>query len=228
MGLAAALQGSPLLNRLQNQAPSRTAYQQLLADPSAFLLAHRFLGSGPPGHQTIVAQTPFALTTNPADGSQVVRMGPIAGPQPNKFDVMAILTPTRANNGPGVAQRLAAVNRFAAGQQGAKIWLTDQQTGCTVLILDWGGNQFSMVHILPYQRSSYGSLMKNVMWGGGASVEASVQNSYLRGDVGTVVQNSIGVGNRPQRYILVQSQFSVNSNQTLQLIGIAGVGTWSF
>ncbi|HEY3627508.1 MAG TPA: hypothetical protein VGL00_14540 [Terracidiphilus sp.] len=222
MGLAAALQGSALLNRIQNQSPSRTAYQQMLADPVGFLTAHKFYGNAGNGHQTVVGQTPFELRAN---GD--IRMGINAG-GPTAFNVAAILTSTRANGGPGMANRLVGVQRFSSGQGGSQVWLTDQQTGCTVLILDWGGNQFSMVHILPYQKASYGRFMKGVMWLGGTGVEASVQNSYLRGDIGTVVNNSLGAGNPPQRYILVQSQFSLNSQQLLQLIGFAGAATWTF
>jgi len=221
MVLAADLQASPLLNRIQNQSQSRTAYGELLADPVGFLTNHKFYGNAGNGHQTVIAQTPFELRIN---GD--VRMGINAG-GPTAFNVTAVLTSTRANAGAGMANRLVGVQRFSSGQGGAQVWLTDQQTGCTVLILDWGGNQFSMVHILPYQKASYGRLMRGVMWLGGTGVEASVQNSYLRGDVGTVVNNSLA-GNPPQRYILVQSQFSLNAQQLLQLIGIAGAGSWTF
>lgn len=216
------LQGSAVLGRVQAQRASRAAHLQLIADPETFLGAHALYGNAGNGHQTVIQQTPFELL---ASGD--VRMG-INALGPGACQVGALLTPTRANAGPAFVNRLAAVQRFMPGQGGANTWLTDQQTGCSVLIMDWGGN-FSMAHILPYTKASYGRTMRGGMWAFGHGGEASIQNKYLRTDMNAVVQASIGPGGQaPQRYILLQSQESLNARQLLQLVGIAAPAGWNF
>lgn len=214
------LQNSNVFGRVNAKAQSRAALAELRRDPQTFLTNHRVTTGVIGGYATTLQQAGFQSLPN---GD--VRLGNLAV-GPSAITVPALVTPTRANAGPGMANRLAAVQRFARGHGNAQLWLTDQQTGCTVLILDWG-NSYSMVHVLPYQRGSYNKLMRG-MFSLSGGFQSNRQNHYLRDDVNRITRTTMGHGAAPQRYILVQSQSSLDHRQTLQLVGVAALGGWRF
>jgi hypothetical protein len=135
----------------------------------------------------------------------------------------ALASPMRAQ---GAAGRLNATARFVPGNN--DLWVTEQQSGCSVLILDWGANQYSMVHLQQHADNDFSSVSQTAMNQSDA-VKAVYKNAWLRPDLTTVVNASVAGGVHPNRYILVQSLFNTLVRGTLtQLIGVRSGGGWDF
>ena len=122
-------------------------------------------------------------------------------------------TPTRLNQ---TAQVQAATNR---------LWVTEQQTGCSVLILKWAGNLYSMVHLQPNADTEFNWLGKFInRFDLGMSIQ---KNAWLKPELTEVVEQS-GNGQNPDAYILVQSLHTARSGNACQVIGINVGGAFNF
>ncbi|MCP1445888.1 hypothetical protein J3D54_005020 [Pseudomonas sp. GGS8] len=122
-------------------------------------------------------------------------------------------TPTRLNL---TAQVPAATN---------KLWVTEQQTGCSVLILKWAGNLYSMVHLQPNADNEFNRLGKLI---NRSDIGMALQkNAWLRPEVAEVAEQS-GNGQTPDAYILVQSLHTARRGNACQVIGININGTFNF
>jgi hypothetical protein len=120
-----------------------------------------------------------------------------------------------------------ALNRFAAPVISAagSWWFTPVQTGCTVIICDWGGHNYSMTHLQPYHDDQYASVLQYVLEKS-TVFKASFKKYALQTNVSAVVEAS---GQRPNRYILVQSNHTAETENVL-VMGYrpAGAGAWQF
>ena len=124
--------------------------------------------------------------------------------------------------------RQDALQRYnAGGNSGPEFWVTVRQTGCSVLILDWGGGSCSMVHISPYDKSQFNAFSRTFLKAN-TTMGASMRGRYLRGELTTIANTSRQNGENPWRYILIQSSFSVNEGKMIQVLGIPEDGNWEF
>lgn len=134
-----------------------------------------------------------------------------------------VLSPMRSHVlVPGLAGRHQITQRRVAGV--IPLWITELQTGCSVLILDWGAAGYSMVHMQPStdaQFNRFGRLLLST----GDLARNSYKNFWLKQELTSVVANTGGV---PLRYILVQSMFDASRNRPVQVIGILQAGQFNF
>ena len=212
MALQDELRGNPLFQRQRSQS----AFQSLRLNPLQFLrdtVITASAGNGAATTHSIV--TPFAFNEH----QNRVRIGISAIGHPGVLNVSTLSTQTRTNVDPN---RLTSVQRFGANI--ADLWITDQQTGCTVLIVDWGLNQYSMAHLLPHAIQSYNRLSRGIL-NSSSTLTAIAKNKFLRKEATTITYNTLG---RPLRYILIQSQHAVNNQNLVQVIGISNAGRWDF
>jgi hypothetical protein len=203
------------------QLASRRALQQLQAQPLLFLQATPFTAGQLGGNDTIATQLSFAIDNNAA------RMGPqafLAATHPvgtHIHQVDAYATPMR--NAVVGAARTAPTARFAPGA-GPGLWVTTRQTGCSVLVVDWGA-ALSMVHLQPFPPGAFRWPLRKLMGVSNYALRETRRYS-LQAEMSTVVANSRVGGQDPLRYILVQSNWAQN------YLGVTGVrnavGVWEF
>lgn len=227
MASLAQLQMNPLFLARQaatELATNQQALQSLTQNPLHFLQQTPVVCSVGAGHTTVLN----GLTGVAFNGSDELLIGANAQAflYPNRTTASALETATRSSTGAGLANRLAATPRFALGA-GAQLWITDQQTGCTVLALDWGGNQFSLFHLLPYHDADFKLLSKAAFWVS-KTARAGIKNASLRSEATEVVTASLAGGAQPQRYILLQSMHNITAQRRMQTIGVQRNGGWEF
>lgn len=201
---------------LQEQTQSRNVLAALKNDPLGTLSQNRLQVSLVPGHQTqLQRRTPFEYNMgNIGIGAGVLNTN-------RRIYVDAIVTPTRARNSPN---RFNALQRIPGAP--ADLWITERQTGCSVLILDWGG-QYSMVHLAPHVISSYNQVAQFVM-NSSLFLYAEAQRASLKPEMTQVVNASKIGGANPHSYIFIQSNHAAINMQSLNLIGIKNNVSWSF
>ncbi|MET0319895.1 MAG: hypothetical protein ABW069_04135 [Duganella sp.] len=124
-----------------------------------------------------------------------------------------------------IASNANRLNQTIQVQPGAnKLWVTDQQTGCSVLILKWPGGFFSMIHLQPNGDSEFNQLGDFI---NRSDLGLAVQkNAWLRPELTEVTARS-GNGNNPEAYILVQSLHIARAG-ACQVIGVNVNGTFEF
>jgi hypothetical protein len=228
MPTLAELQQNPLFQRQQARnatGANDNALSSLRNNPLYYLSNVVVLGGVGMGHQTVL---------NPAGGfgldpSGKLRVGPSALAVPHHIQVPMLQSPTRGSGAADLADRFSAVQRFpaAAGAAAPQLWITDQQSGCTVLALDWGGGQYSMFHLLPYDNAAFGKLARAAFFVSDVA-RSAVKNASLRTDATQVVNASLGGGGLPQRYIMLQSQHNARTGHYMQVLGINRNMTWEF
>jgi hypothetical protein len=222
MAILPALQQNPLFQRQVNRQANRDARLAFLANPLAFLAQTPVTCQVGTGHQTVLnPAVQFCLDNGTlkigAHAANVLNGGAITVP--------ALQSSTRASSGPHFINRLAATARFPIGS-GAEFWTTDQQTGCTVIALDWGG-QYSLFHLLPYTDATY-SRWKRTVFSVSRAARAELKNSTLRSEATQVTNASIIGGALPLRYILLQSMHNITSGLRMQTIGVERNNDWEF
>jgi len=130
-------------------------------------------------------------------------------------------------------QRRAATSTVDAGSVGADLWVTEMQSGCTVLILDWGNGRYSMVHLQPSEDEQFNWLGQGVMGLGGwtrrvtgeAFFRSMYKNAWLKQEMSGVVG---ATGGQPRNYIMVQSMFEASRKKTTQVIGVRKGSSFAF
>ncbi|ETD37997.1 hypothetical protein U724_20280 [Pseudomonas chlororaphis subsp. aurantiaca PB-St2] len=106
-----------------------------------------------------------------------------------------------------------------------KLWVTEQQTGCSVLILKWSAGLYSMVHLQPNADTEFNWLGKLI---NRSDLGMAVQkNAWLKPDLTTVAELS-GNGDSPEAYILVQSLHTARRGNSCQVLGINSAGSFNF
>lgn len=203
-----------------DQIATRNALRDLKANPLLFLGATKVTAGGLPGVDTASGRLCLSMAANHLRiGSRgFVTMG--GGPPDSVLVRQMLYTPMRSNT---MAGRAGVTQRFQPG--GNELWVTTRQTGCSVLILDWGGLGHAMVHLQPHAAGQFNRVARYVFTQS-RSIMASTKNYYLRQEV-TAVANATGGGVAPLRYILVQSAYT-NALGHLQVIGVRGGPGWDF
>lgn len=130
-----------------------------------------------------------------------------------------LCTPMRDNN--AVGNRTLATALVMAGN--ADLWVTTTQTGCSVLVLDWGLPGYSMVHLQPSLAMQFNRTGRGIM-NTGDSPRRAYQNFWLKQELTAVATNTGGL---PERYILIQSQFDARS-QSVQILGVRNGNGFDF
>jgi hypothetical protein len=129
--------------------------------------------------------------------------------------------------GAGLGARHVATNRVNGATINSELWVTQAQTGCTVLLLDWGNHQFSMFHIEPSRADQFNRFGQGLI-GASGYAGAAYKNAWLRSEANTVVNNSAIAGAMPRQYIMVQSEFSNVGGWTTHVIGVRDVNDFLF
>jgi hypothetical protein len=144
--------------------------------------------------------------------------------------------------GAGLAPGAAAGQRHAATQVRAgagapDLWVTEVQSGCTVLIVDWGGNQYSMIHLQPNNDGQFNAYSNRLMnagnyvsyltgWFTGPEPgRGAYKNAWLKHEMTNIVSNT---GGNPQYYIMVQSMFDASRGTSVQLLGVRNGNGYRF
>ncbi len=228
MATLAQLQQNPLFQRQQARnaaGANQNALNALRTNPQHFLSNIPVTCSAGAGHVTALNMN-CGFSLNTAQTELKIGINVSAVGYPNRITVPILESPTRGSAGPQLATRLAPAQRFALGA-GAQLWITDQQSGCTVIALDWGGNQYSLFHLLPYQNADFGRMARAV-FAVSSSARSGIKNSSLRTESTQVVNASMIGGAQPQRYIMLQSQHNARRGQYMQVLGVNRNGGWEF
>ena len=116
-----------------DQLATRTALRDLKATPLVLLANTKVTAGGLPGIDSASGRMCLSLTANHLRiGSRnFVTIG--GAPADSVITCQMIYTPMRTNVMVG---RTAATQRIQPGLN--ELWVTTRQTGCTVLVLDWG------------------------------------------------------------------------------------------
>lgn len=212
----------PMLSQasLQAQIETRDAFANLKANPLAFLGQYKVTVGGLPGTDTASGLMGLSMTGNHLRIGSRSFLRAAGVPGDSVLTRQMLYTPMRSNTMVG---RTGATRRFQAGAN--ELWVTTRQTGCSVLILDWGPLGFSMVHLQPHAAEQFNPVARRLLEQN-SSLNASTKNYYLRQE-GTAVANATGGGGAPQRYLLVQSCHIAPSGH-LQIIGIRNGLGWNF
>ena len=83
--------------------------------------------------------------------------------------------------------RLTVMPRFNAA--GNRFWITDTQTGCSVLILDWGAGSISMAHLQPHDDASFNFIGRTINYFDFS--KAIAKNLWLRRDLQFSTQSTV-------------------------------------
>ncbi|MBB5190649.1 hypothetical protein HNQ50_001371 [Silvimonas terrae] len=198
----------------------------LCRNPAAVLAAHYLSVGNLVGNDTKSGSLCFAAhgnRINIGDNANAATLFPAAGILPGTLiNVAGLSTPKRAhiNLAP---HRLNPTAQVTIGTN--RIWVTTRQSGCSVLILDWGGGQFSMIHLQPHADATFnwlGQFLNKY-----SRTRALQKNAWLRPEFTHIVEQS-GAGLSPLAYILVHSVYITTLGHNFQIIGIAQNGTFQF
>ncbi len=221
-----------------DQAVCAYMKERLMNDPIRILGEFKLSVGLGPGHQTQIQNLYFGAKNTIVNGKQM-RIGSaifaksvpgyIAHTNDLTF-VRCVVTPMRTYND---VHRGDALQRIAAGS--ADFWVTVRQTGCSVIILDWGGGQYSMVHLSPYDNSQVSAYHK-YLYPKRSPRGGRLRAGWLRAELTEIAnasrQTQPGylygtVSINPLRYILVQSSISYLTSH-IQVLGVNQNGQWNF
>lgn len=111
------------------------------------------------------------------------------------------------------------------------LWLTDDLTGCTVMIVEYDDNSYGMIHLRPnnLELTSYQKYFKYRSWKFNLDeiAELKEKNIALEKEALEIVQSQ-SLGSRIQRYILVQSEIAYSEVKQLNIVGVYRDGNWRF
>ncbi|MEY8768823.1 hypothetical protein [Francisella philomiragia] len=111
------------------------------------------------------------------------------------------------------------------------LWLTDDLTGCTVLIAEYDDNSYGMTHLRPndLKLSTYQKYFKYRSWNLKLDelAEYKEKNISLAKEALEIVQSK-SLGSKIRRYILVQSEITCAEFKQLNIVGIYGNDNWRF
>ncbi len=209
---------------------SMQVYRNLLANPVATLQANYLkVRQLPAVNCATVRNLWFAAygTDITIDQNSLNAAMAVMGPNDCPVQRSMVISPMRGNGAPpgiGVGGRHRTTGILNAAGTSANLWVTELQTGCTVLIVDWGGNQYSVTHLQPSQDQQFNQLGQTLMWTSNFTRNA-YKNTWLKQEMTSVIQNT---GGAPQRYIMIQSMFEASYGTETQVIGIRNGGQFQF
>jgi hypothetical protein len=161
------------------------------------------------------------------DQSDVLAAGLVTGPPDCSIQRAMVVSPMRSNALPPGAlpgNRHEATGQLNPGAVGANLWVTEMQTGCTILIADWGGGLYSMIHLQPSQDQQFNQVGQAVL-NAGETARNAYQNAWLKQEVTTIMENT---GPAPQSYIMIQSMFETARGNVTQVIGVRNGNQFQF
>jgi hypothetical protein len=207
------------------QLASAAALRELRLDTLAFLRATPFTVAGIPGTDTAVMQLAFGCGNGMAAMGPVGAIMPLVGMGAVNNGVNVVATPMRRSTGLALATRTNATARIAAPQP--DLWVTVRQTGCSVLILDWGAGSYSMAHLQPFGPGAYNSALRTLLtsWD---PLFYGTQRLSLQAELHQVANNTRGAGPPPARYIMVQSTWTNAGGHFLGVTGVRRAAAWTF
>lgn len=129
--------------------------------------------------------------------------------------------------------RYAATRAVRTQDITADLWVTEQQTGCTVLILKWGAGEYSLVHLQPSEDNDFNWIGQVVMGLdryapsalGSAPFKSLYKNTWLRREMTSVLDST---ARAPTEYILVQSMFDWSRGNEVQIVGVRSGREFAF
>lgn len=128
-----------------------------------------------------------------------------------------LATPMRTDNSP---VRREGTRRFSGDD--VRFWVTTVQTGCSVMIADWGGT-FSMVHLQPQTAGRFFRTSRFLM-SNFVSANVWIKNFWMKHEM-SWIHGMRG----PQRYIMVQSMHTrLVGGVQLLVIGVRQGMGWNF
>ncbi|MES3004468.1 MAG: hypothetical protein V4787_27500 [Pseudomonadota bacterium] len=208
---------------MAQQFASRAALQELRTNTLAFLTNNTLTVQNVVGVDTTIQPLAFGIAGAHAKMATALTVSAqCGGPDSVVRNVSVHGTPMRlATAGAG---RTAATARMAVAG-GPPLWVTTRQTGCSVLILDWGA-ALSMVHLQPSLQADFSWATQQLM--SLTTYTSRETHRYsLQMELNQVVTATRAAGPAPQRYILVQSQW-----RGANFYGVTGVrdnaGAWQF
>ena len=111
------------------------------------------------------------------------------------------------------------------------LWLTDDLTGCTVMIVEYDDNSYGMIHLRPndLELTLYQKYFKYRSWKFKLDelAEYKEKNIALEKEALKIVQSK-SLGSRIKRYILVQSEIAYSAYKQLNIVGVYRDGNWRF
>ncbi|WP_044423119.1 hypothetical protein [Pseudomonas syringae group genomosp. 3] len=116
--------------------------------------------------------------------------------------------------GLGGRHRAAGIIDVSVGAE--NLWVTEIQTGCTTLVLDWGANNYSFLHLQPSKDDQFNRLGQRIMGFSDFSHDL-YKNVWLKRELTTIIGNT---ARTPQRYAMVQSLFENARRTSTQVVGI--------
>ena len=161
------------------------------------------------------------------DQSGAMAAESVTGPPDCAVQLSMVVSPMRGHGlpvGAGVGARHRATGILNAGATAANLWVTEKQTGCTVLIVDWGAGQYSMTHLQPSDDTQFNQAGRALM-GASDFARNAYKNIWLKKEMTSVIGNT---GGAPQRYIMIQSMFETYSRTDTQIIGIRNGAQFTF
>ena len=214
---------------LADQLHSMQVYNQLLANPVLTLQNHDMEVNQLPVLPNTGVQNLWFAAFGPSiviDQTSLMAGAMAAGlmgPQDCAVQRSMVVSPMRGHGLPP-ANRYAATGLVNAAAIAANLWVTELQTGCTVLIVDWGAGQYSMTHLQPSDDVQFNRFGRALMWTSNFAHNA-YKNTWLKQEMTTVIQNT---GGAPQRYIMVQSMFENTRRRVTQVVGVRNGGQFTF
>ncbi|MCU1724241.1 hypothetical protein [Pseudomonas sp. 5P_5.1_Bac1] len=204
---------------------SKKVYDGLLQNPLSVLKqASIEVNSLDPAGSPMVRTLAFAAagTNIVIDKSPMIASGMLKIEIDGAIERPMIVSPMRGHGlpvGNGVGDRHQAAEVFDATVGEEQLWVTELQTGCTTLMLDWGRSRYSLVHLQPSEDAQFNRASQAIMWVGNKTTYA-YKNTWLKQEMTTVVNNTTTTKSTPQRYIMVQSMFESSRKHSTQVIGI--------
>ncbi|TQV72712.1 hypothetical protein FKG94_18670 [Exilibacterium tricleocarpae] len=209
-----------------DQVNSRQKLADLHASPLRVLTEVTTAVDDPGGHRSRIEQACFGYhaCNGIRIGSEAFCRNTNGTMNFDPIRVKVIATPSRARGTPTPQQ---ALQRFDTSG-GTDFWITTQESGCTVLIVDWGNNQYSMAHLQPYGASEYNYFSRHLL-PHNTDIGVSRAASYLRDEAAATIHNSRIGGIEPLRYILAQSNhWNLAGGGRIQIIGVPQGSAWVF
>ncbi len=205
---------------IQDTLFARRSLYELTGNPANTLRTKNVTVLPPlPGNDTFQAQLYFGAMNNDIVIANNAIGAAAVGHRDAVVSCAGLISPMRRA---GTVGRLNQTARVALG--GNQLWVTDNQNGCSVMILDWGGGLYSMVHLQPHTDQEFNWLGKQL---NRFDFSKSVyKNAWLRPEMTTVTRATSNVN--PQSYILVQSLHVARQGRTVQVFGVNSNGGWRF
>ncbi len=206
-------------NRVRRKIDPNSAgniLKKLSRNPLQVLKTSRMIIESGDGVKTVESnQYKFHVTQH--GSSYVIRINiRSALPNSTSCNIKVLRTPMRGNK---LMDKIRYQELAVVSFNENYYWITAQQTGCSVLIIDWGNRLYSMVHLRPSLVKDFTGANRLLINKGGKFISAEVKRQTLKNEMSRIVKKTSKQKRIPNRYILVQSNHACVQGY-IQLIGI--------